>query len=142
MHAVKLLHKIFREKLPTIHKKRLEGLMDAVETLIRGSKLTLTSIGRNVLNNAKVKSNIKKIDRLLKNKNLHKERFFIYNTICNFFILENTNPWIHVDWSCISSVTNIYLLRASVSLKGRAIVLYEEAHPKKTKIINLLIKNF
>jgi hypothetical protein len=41
------------------------------------------------------------------------------------------SPWIHVDWSCINATTNLYLLRASLSVKGRSIVVYEECHPKK-----------
>ena len=41
------------------------------------------------------------------------------------------SPWIHIDWSCINSTTNLYLLRASLSIKGRSIVFYEECHPKK-----------
>lgn len=46
-------------------------------------------------------------------------------------INRSINPWIHIDWSCINSKTKMYLLRASISVKGRAIVIYEECHHKE-----------
>jgi hypothetical protein len=44
-----------------------------------------------------------------------------------------SRPWLHLDWSCICSLTDLYLLRASLSMPGRAIVIYEECHPKKNE---------
>jgi hypothetical protein len=43
----------------------------------------------------------------------------------------SNRPWLHIDWSCICSLTNLYLLRASLSMTGRSIVIYVECHPKK-----------
>ena len=65
------------------------------------------------------------------NRHLHLERAAFYESMAAQLIPRWMSPWIHVDWSCINPTTNLYLLRASLSVKGRSIVLYEECHPKK-----------
>ena len=73
MQPVKLLHKTFKKELPFIYKTRLNSLIDATTALLKGSKLSLTLLGRNISNKATTRSNIKKMDRLLANEHLHKE---------------------------------------------------------------------
>lgn len=38
---------------------------------------------------------------------------------------------ISVDWSCLSYAEGTYLLRASLRIKGRSLVCYQEIHPKE-----------
>jgi hypothetical protein len=133
MQLLKLLHKTFQRELPFIHKVRLESLMGAVETLISFNKLSLTALGRNYLNKASSRNNIKKMDRLLANKNLHEERFSIYEYVANRLITKCSMLLIQVDWSCINATTGLYLLRASLCMPGRSIAIYEECHPKKSE---------
>ena len=73
------------------------------------------------------------MDRLLGNSHLHEEYPSFYKVMAANLINEGSCPWLHIDWSCICSVTNLYLLRASLSMPGRSIVLYEECHPKKNE---------
>ncbi len=75
MQLMKLLHKSFEKQLPSIHQVRLKNLMDASETLIRVNKLSLTALGRNLSNQSKTRSHIKKIDRLLNNPHLQEESY-------------------------------------------------------------------
>lgn len=131
MHLMKLLHKTFTKELPSIHQVRLKNLMDAAITLLKVNRLTLTALGRNFSNHSKVRSNIKKVDRLLGNSHLHSESVEFYQVMNNHLIKDNTRPQIHVDWSCLCSLTKLYLLRATLSMQGRSIVIYEECHPKK-----------
>lgn len=131
MQLIKLLHKIFKKELPTIHKIRLKNIMSASEALINVNKLTLTALGRNLSKKTKTRSNIKKMDRLLGNSILHEENNSFYEVMNSYLVAENSQPWIHIDWSCICSITKLYLLRASLSVSGRSIVIYEECHPKK-----------
>lgn len=133
MQPLKLLHKRLEKELPEIHKMRLKSLVCASQSLIKCHKLSLTALGRNILGKPKTRSNIKKVDRLLGNSHMHSEVILIYKTMSNMLITENTQPWIHVDWSCLSSKTMLYVLRASLSMQGRSIVLYEEVHPKKNE---------
>jgi Transposase DDE domain len=71
------------------------------------------------------------VNRLLGNPHLFSERLSFYAAIAAELIPRWMSPLIHIDWSCINSTTNLYLLRASLSVKGRSIVIYEECYPKK-----------
>src|SRR6185503_4684881 len=142
MQLLKLLHKTFEKKLPFIHKVRLKSLMGAAETLICFNKLSLTALGRNYLNQATARSNIKKMDRLLANEHLYEERFSFYKYLANSLIAKGSKLLIHVDWSCLCATTNIYLLRASLCMPGRSIVIYEECHPKKGENNHAVHKTF
>jgi hypothetical protein len=132
MQLMKLLHKTFEKELPFVHSIRLKNLMQASMTLINTNKLTLTALGRNLSKKGKARSNIKKMDRLLANTKLHGETPCYYQGMNSYLIREGSRPWIHIDWSCICSITKLYLLRASLSMSGRSIVIYEECH-RKTK---------
>lgn len=131
MQQLALLHKKFAKELPTIHKTRLNSLMSTCITASTSNKLFLTGLGRNAVSKAKTCSNIEKVNRLLGNEHLYCERPAFYAMMAGQLIPKWMTPWIHVDWSCINPTTNLYLLRASLSAKGRSIVLYEECHPKK-----------
>ena len=142
MHLNELLHKTFEEKRPQVHKTRLKSLMITCEAAVSNNKLYLTGLGRSISNTNKECSNIQKVDRLLGNGLLQAERGLFYKLMSSHVIRENTCPWIHIDWTCINPVTNLYALRASLSMKGRSIVVYEECYPKKRKIITQLTKYF
>lgn len=131
MQQMTLLHKKFSKELPFIHKTRLNCLMSTCITASTSNTLFLTGLGRGALSETKTSSNIEKVNRLLGNKHLHLERRTFYAAMSSQLIPGWMSPWIHIDWSCINSTTNLYLLRASLSVKGRSIVVYEECHPKK-----------
>lgn len=115
--------------------------MDASSTLLKVNKLTLTPLGRNFPKKIKPRSNIKKMDRLLANSHLQAESVEFYKVMNSYLITENTQPWIHIDWSCLCAVTKMYFLRATLSMQGRSIVIYEECHPKEKEIIMALIRH-
>ena len=139
MQQMTLLHKKFAKELPSIHKIRLNSLMSACSTASTGNKLFLTGLGRNIVSKTKTSSNIEKMNRLLGNVHLYRDRPAFYATMATQLIPRWMSPWIHIDWSCINSTTNLYLLRASLSVKGRSIVLYEECHPKKITSLDTLV---
>lgn len=78
MHVIELLHKQL-QKSASIHKKRLASLFDLVDTAMQTQYVTLTGLGRRLSSPAKVKHKIKKVDRLLGNKHLQKERIKFIN---------------------------------------------------------------
>jgi hypothetical protein len=142
MQLMRLLHKKFKNQLFSIHALTFKSLMNAVETLTRTSKLNLTSPGRNFSNKNKTRSNVKKIDRMLGNLSLQKESIAFYKGMNQHLLQESSRQWIHVDWSCICSRTNLYVLRASLSMSGRSIVIYEEWHSKEKENNHATHKNF
>jgi hypothetical protein len=77
MRAIRILQQNIKPMLTLVHLNRLEALLWAVSSLIRGNKLSLTAIGR-ANRNARggsfgVKHSIKRSDRLLGNRKLHAE---------------------------------------------------------------------
>lgn len=142
MQQLRLLHKHFTKELPFVHKIRLNSLMSACITASTGNKLFLTGLGRNAVSKTKTSSNIEKVNRLLGNMHLYYERTSFYATMAGKLIPRWMSPWIHIDWSCINSTTDLYLLRASLSARGRSIVLYEECHPKKKENNHTVHKQF
>ena len=91
----------------------------------------MTHLGRNITNKVKEGSNIERVNRLLGNRYLHEEIPLFYQVINHRLIEEGSTPWIHVDWSCLSSTTQLYVLRATLSMRGRSLTVYQEVHPKK-----------
>ena len=130
MRKESLLQNYFKDTFSFMHKKRQSVLFGAVDALMEGSSLTLSSLGRNFKGKAKERHQIRKMDRLLGNRHLHKEIPMIYREI-NQLIINKNNPIISVDWSCLSYAEGIYLLRASLRIKGRSLVCYQEIHPKE-----------
>lgn len=142
MQQLALLHKEFEKELPFIHKTRLNCLLSTCHTAATNSKLYLTGLGRKDPSKTKTSSNIEKVNRLLGNKHIHQERKSFYQQMACRLVSQLDTPWIHIDWSCINAITGLYLLRASLSLTGRSIVLYEQCYPKKQENNHATHKEF
>ena len=129
MHATRFLFKRISRHCQSVHGVRLKALFAAVNTVCEGAPLTLTGLGRWLRSAAKVKHAIKRMDRLLSNRHLHRERFELYAAQAALLLGGVTQPIIVVDWSKLSHNRRWQLLRASVPVGGRALTLYEEVHP-------------
>lgn len=131
MRALKVCHKFLSKTVPQVHVKRLEALLSGVESLLTGSFLTVTALGRGLNRAAYTKHNIKCMDRLLSNPHLHQERYSIYRSLCHRLCDSLSRPVILVDWSDIVEQDRLMLIRAALVLDGRAITLYESIYPLK-----------
>lgn len=129
MHALNRLQQMLKKHCPAIHTYRLTSLMDMVESLTYGQRLTVTGLGRSSLRPINMKHAIKQSDRLVGNTHLFDERHVIYKAITERLLGNNKRPLILVDWSDYSHDRSQQLLRASVPVGGRALTLYEEVHP-------------
>ena len=142
MRAFELLHKIFKESSPKLHAKRIAALMCAARSLLTGKRLTLTGLGRSMNGKCTPKNAIRKVDRLLGNEKLHKERACYYRALANTLLSGVKQPLISIDWTGTPRF-KFYCIRASVNVKGRSFVLFEEVHPRKyeknTRINNLFL---
>ena len=72
----------------------------------------------------------KRVDRLLGNASLSADRRDIYRWMAHQLLGATRHPNIIVDWSDIDPSKRLFLLRAAVSVGGRALVLYEEVHER------------
>ena len=134
MHVGQFLHKLLFKSLSQIHKTRLLALYQTVLSLIDNGQLTLTLLGRNMQGRSRVKHKIKKVDRLLGNKNLYNEQFLIYKNLSQRLFKHLTDAVIIVDWSGCCSQQR-WILQASLVCSGRSIPIYKELHLLK-KISN------
>lgn len=140
MHTVKVLHKLLSQSVPFIHAVRLKAFMVAVQSLTQGGKATVTSLGRNLIGNAYDKHKIKRMDRLLSNKHLYKERHAIYTTLTRQILKGIPEPIITIDWSPLCADQSWQLLRAAIPVGGRSLTLYEEIHPR-SKLANRKVQH-
>ncbi len=131
MQAVRFLHKAFSQALPTIHSKRLSALMNCVSALLHWHRLTLTDLGRTMPSEAYTKHSIKRVDRLLGNAHLQHERLLFYWKMLTALLGPLRYPLILVDLSPINAASDLYLLRASIPLAGRAFPIYESVHDRE-----------
>ena len=97
MHAMRFLHTHLRKLCPTIHAKRFAVLLVAVETVTRAHRLTLTAVGRALRSAALVKHQIKRIDRLLGNRRLARERTQLYAALSQWVLTGVRQPIVVTD---------------------------------------------
>ncbi|CZF87053.1 IS4 family transposase [Grimontia marina] len=131
MRDVQILLDTLTNQCPTIHKKRLQSLLLATESVLDGADLTLTKLGRSLNTQTTTKHAIKRIDRLLGKNRLHREKEDIYKWHARLITGANPCPVILVDWSDVREQLRHMTLRASVALDGRALTLYEQAFEYK-----------
>jgi hypothetical protein len=129
MHAVAVLHKHLQKAVPSIHRTRLQALMAAVDAVLCGAQVSITSLGRSLSNAAFVKHKIKRMDRLIGNTRLCQDRWGLYAALTQWLVRGLPHPIILIDWSPLSGDQEYHVLRASLPVKGRALTLYEEVHP-------------
>lgn len=128
MHPVRLLEKWLERNTLFIHKSRAASLVSGVGGLVRGGKLTLSHLGRALAGTVRTKHKIKRMDRLLGNARLHRERPDIYRALAHWLLAGVERPVILVDWSDCEPGHEWLMLTAALSVKGRAIPIYEEVH--------------
>ena len=129
--TMKLLSNLFTLDSTILDPRITLSLFTAANSLIQGAELSLTSMGRSAgsLDNKIEKHSIKRTDRLLGNPRLHSARHLYYQRIAQLFTVTK-QPLIHIDWSTVYNY-NFVMLRAAISIQGRAITIYEEVHPEK-----------
>ncbi|MBT1065492.1 IS4 family transposase [Bowmanella sp. Y26] len=125
MPDIAILHDLLKKQCPEIHAKRLDSLMLATSSLLDGHQLSLTELGRNIAGPVSAKHNIKRMDRLLGNAGLHQQRQVLYRWHARLLCRANPMPIVLVDWSDVREQLRLMTLRASVSVRGRSVILYE-----------------
>ncbi len=133
MHGSRLLHKWLADTCPQMHAVRREALAAVVLAAMVGTRLTVTTLGRSMVSQAKEKHCIKRADRLLSNRSLQAECFEVYVAQARHFIRAVQRPLVIVDWSDLDGDKRHFLLRASTPVGGRSLTLYEEVHTLERK---------
>lgn len=129
MHAPVLLQKILAMSCADVHESRLKSLIVGVEALMTGRKLSVTGLGRSVKRASSDRYDIARMDYLIGNELLYKERKGYYKAICAQLITKGARPLVAVDWSAATMGERYQVLRAGLIVQGRAFPIYEEIHP-------------
>lgn len=113
----------------SIHATRLRALVATVESLVRGGRLTVTSLGRSYRSRSTPKHNIKRADRLVGNHHLWTERLIILRALAMYLVRGVARPVVLVDWTGVGHKQ--WALVAAVPISGRAIPIFFEVHPQR-----------
>ena len=128
MHVQKFLHKVLGG---VIHKRRLDSLSEVVLTAIKIKEVNLTRMGRSLSLPIQERSGIQKVNRLLGNEHLRKDKIKISKEIAELLIGNKGRAEIIVDWTKYPRSKDA-VLRAALVSSGRALTLYEERHSEKS----------
>lgn len=129
MRARQVLQNLFNVSGCIAHLKRRNAVMDLVDSLLSNGRLAVTSLGRGLDSHTSEKHRIKRADALLRNRHLQAEVVDTYRALAEHLLSGVKRVTVSVDWSD-TGLQEVPFLRAAVSLKGRAFVLYEEVHPR------------
>lgn len=133
MKVDKIVTQMLEKVTSTLHAKRRSSLSACVSSILNGSPVSVTHIGRGISTAALEKHKIKQADRLCSNHLLQSECRDIYHAMIRQFGHLSSTPILLVDWSDLDDRQDKFLLRASLAVEGRAITLYQEVHTVKTK---------
>ena len=132
MHATTILQKILRPVTEQMDKRNTRTLFLAIESLLRGRRLTLMELARHFPGEDYVRAPLKRLDRFLGNRNVQGLHRHYYRQTAHWLIKSDC-PVIIVDWSELKSDGCWHLLRAGIVCRGRTLTLYEEVHPQARK---------
>lgn len=130
MHANDILQKCFADVLVQMHAARVRVLVDAVLALISCRRLVLMELARAWPGAERVRAPLKRLDRLLSNPHLQRERELLYGQMVRWLV-RTAEPVIIVDWSTLKEDESWHVLRAGLAMRGRTLTLYEEVHPQR-----------
>lgn len=138
MHAQQIVARTIGSCLEGLHRKRSAALMRATSALLRGGVGSLSAIALHLGGSRWLKYRIKSVDRLLGNRRLHEGRDQLYRQVARLWLGDLPRALVVIDWTDLSADQLWQCLRASVVVEGRAITLYEQAHPQQ-KLSNALV---
>ena len=127
MHALGLLRTVLEDGEAIGHKARARALLKAVGAVVTGGVLSVTALGRKWHTRAHEKHRIKSADELLRNPHLHRERLGLYRLLAHRVLCGVRSAVIAVDWSDTGR-RDVRVLRATVAVRGRSFVLWEEVY--------------
>lgn len=142
MRTMSLLQKIFKKSLFNLDIRLHLILLEAANCLAKNKQLSISCIGRKLNRKAKVKHNVKTIDRLFGNKNLANKKLHIYKDCVNWIVGNNKQPIIIIDWSGLTKCGEFHFLRASIPVGGRSLPILDMAFNLKDYMTQKAHKEF
>ncbi|MFZ5843715.1 MAG: IS4 family transposase, partial [Pseudomonadota bacterium] len=113
-----------------MHAARCQSLCDAATTAARHQQLSLTALGRASERAITPKAAIKRMDRLLGNNLLHRERLLVYRALAQTVLRERRQTVLVLDWTAVSPGGHWYALRAAQISQGRTLTVFDAVYPQ------------
>jgi len=130
MHATRVLQRCLAPALAPVHALRSKSLLLAVELLLAGRRLVLIDLARSWIGAERIRAPLKRLDRLLGNRQLHAERECLYGGMVRWLV-RHPESVIVVDWCRLKADGRWHLLRAGVPVGGRTLTLLEMVFPER-----------
>jgi len=115
-----------------MHVARKRVLLGAVVALLLGRRLILMELARHFPGAERVRAPLKRLDRLLGNPHLAKERDPCYAAMARWLV-HGDRPVIVIDWSDLKADGSLHLLRAGIPVGGRTLTVLEAIYPERQK---------
>lgn len=128
MRAQTILNAFLNDVTPNMHKVRRASLRAVLTSLLSGSSLSITALGRNIDSKTSEKHQIKCSMRLFSNPHLYREMGAIYSAMAMRLIGQQRQSVILVDWSDLDPRKQHFLLPASVAIEGRSLTVLEQLY--------------
>lgn len=128
MRVGEMVRQLFGSCSTVMHTGRARAVMAMVEGVIRAGRLVPAAVGRALPGSALPKHGIKRMDRLLGNPKMFRDRLFFFLAVAHRLLRGCDRPVILVDWT---QVGRHVALVAAVPIGGRALPIYIEVHPLK-----------
>jgi hypothetical protein len=131
MRALEILQERLGNALDFMHAKRTASFWRAVQGLLKGQRLWLTALGRNLPGECSDKHRIKAVDRLLGSAAIQTAMLELYAALAKFLLRRIRRPVILVDWT--GADPGFGVLSAKLCFRGRALTLFSRTFPKSRK---------
>ena len=128
MHAMEILRQTLTRSGCVLHKRRLHGLLQAVQAALAARSHTLSNLARALTGHTSVRHRVKCMDRLLGNTALQRECSSIYRALAAQMLSGCQQPVILIDWTDLKADRSVQMIRASLALHGRSLCLLEQVY--------------
>jgi hypothetical protein len=130
MHASRMLHRCLASVLEPMHASRRRVLLQALEALIEGRRLTMTDLSRSWPGATFSHAPLKAVDRLLSNAHVQQAIMPLSQAMVRW-LLTAPRPLLIVDWVDLQRDGRWCALRAGMPTQGRTVTVYERIYPIK-----------
>ena len=130
MHASMILLRSLSSVLGPMHASRRRVLLQALEALIEGRRLTMTDLSRSWPGTTFSHPPLKAVDRLLSNVHVQRAIMPLSQAMARW-LLSASRPVLVVDWVDLQRDGRWCALRAGMPTQGRKVTVHERINPIK-----------
>ena len=129
MRVGRMVRQVCGSWVAKVHQSRFQAVVAVVEAIVSAGRLSVTSVGRAMASAAFPKHSIKRVDRLLSNPRMYRERWAYFRALAQAVVGSRDRLIVLLDWTKVAS--DFHALVAAIPADGRALTIYEEVHPEK-----------